>query len=254
MQRHRWRQFVAAVVMAWSVATPAAAILWTEPPRTFQDVIARADRAYRGRVESIAYGVAAGPTPGQSLPYTQIGLRVEVAHKGTTVGALESIYVLGGPLATSSTRRLIVPGLPILEVGERAVVFANHTDFPFAGGVWGATGVLRVVDTTDGAYALTHGWQPVTIAGATLVPRVDVRCVVDAKRRDRCAGWYPTSPKLGVPPKPLPTPTGLARLAQVESWIGEQVRAGGPPRTPSLVKPLEVEALLGRWMDLGRTK
>jgi hypothetical protein len=254
MQKNRWRQFVAAVVMAWSMSTPAAAVLWTDPPGSFQDVVARADRAYRGRVESIAYGIVPGPAAGQSLPYTRVDLRVEVAQKGTTAGALESIYVLGGPLAAASTRRLLVPGLPMLAVGERAIVFSNHAEFPFTGGVWGATGVLRVVDTGDGAYALTHTWHPLSIANATLVPRADVRCNVDAKRRDRCAGWFPASPKLGVPPKPIPLPAGVARLAQVEAWIAERVRAGGTPATPSLVKPAEVESLIARLMDPRRDK
>lgn len=108
-----------------------------------------ADREYRARIESLSYGSFSGPA-GQSLPYMQIGLRVERAYNGTSAGTLASVYVLGGCLASASGRRLLIPGLPILAVGERAIVFANHASFP---------------------YALTHAWQPVSISGATLAAR-----------------------------------------------------------------------------------
>jgi hypothetical protein len=185
MKTDPWVRIV-AVAVAFSAAAPAAAVLWTDPPATFADVVARADREYRARIESLSHGSASGPA-GQSLPYMQIGLRVERAYKGTSAGTLESVSVLGGRLASASGRRLLIPGLPILAVGERAIVFANHASLPFTGGVWGSTGVLRVAQTTDGTtYALTHAWQPVSISGATLAARPEVRCVTDGKRQDVC--------------------------------------------------------------------
>jgi hypothetical protein len=101
------------MAVALSAAAPAAAVLWTDRPATFADVIARADRVYRGRVESLSYGSSSGPA-GQSLPYMQIGLRVERAYQDTSAGTRESVYVLGGRLASASGRRLLIPGLAIL--------------------------------------------------------------------------------------------------------------------------------------------
>lgn len=253
MQIDRWLRIL-AFAASWLAAAPAAAVLWTDPPASFADVVAKADRAYRGRVVALTYGSAGGPA-GQQLPYTQVDLRVEAAFKGTSVGALESVYVLGGRFPSPSGRRLLVPGLPSLAVGERAVLFANHASFPFTGAVWGALGMLRVAQPNDGpALALTHAWQPVSISASTIVARPEVRCAVDPKRRDRCTGWFPTSPRPGSPVKPVALPVGVATLAQLEEWVSARVKAGARPAAPSLVKRAQVEALIGAWLNLGGKK
>lgn len=242
-----------AVVVSWLLSAPAAAVLWTNPPASFADVVAAADRAYRGRVVAVSYGGAAGPA-GRQIPYTQVDLRVEAAFKGTATGALETVYILGGPLPNVSGRRLLVPGLPILAPGERVVLFANQGSFPFTGAVWGATGVWRVARAGDGPeLALTHSWQPVALAASTLVARPEVRCAVDPKRRDLCTGWLPTAPRAGPAgsSKPVPPPKGVATLAQFEDRVKGLVKGRGAPAPPSLVKRAQVEALISTWLRAG---
>lgn len=117
------RSLVAAGALLTTLSPVQAATIDPVSPR---ELVEDAQLILQGVVTDVAYKNSEATTPGEArIPHTFVTFAIEQTFKGSAAkGGHITLRFEGGPDGTG--RAMLVPGMPMFDIGDRDILFVSH--------------------------------------------------------------------------------------------------------------------------------
>jgi hypothetical protein len=152
LRKQGWWLVVAGAIIA-ATAHVGATVLEPVSPR---QLVREAELIFEGVVTAVEYRLSDVATPDHvALPHTFVTLTIEQTFKGeAATGSSLTLRFQGGP--DGQDRALLIPGVPLFDVGERAILFVRGNGTQLCPLVGWEQGRLRLI---EGAVSTEHGQE-----------------------------------------------------------------------------------------------
>lgn len=178
--------------------------------------------AFRGTVLGVESMPLDSSEP-DGVIYSRVTVQVDLGYRGTSAGRVEEIFHVGGQL--SSGEGFVIPGVPLVQAGDRVALFMNDGYHPFFLGLYADRGLMRLYDEGSQTIVTTAHHSP--LLSDLTEPLRAVQCVPDERQPSRCAAWVDPDGER-VPDGPG---EGLVTVEAFDAWVFDKLGTAGTAGT-----------------------